>query len=252
MKNLERKGLHGHVVDEIGRRIVSGELAAGEPLPSEAELCTTLGVSRTALREALRVLAAKGLVEPRPKRGTLVRSSHDWNFLDADMLAWRLDSKTNYDRVVDELYELRHLIEPIAAALAAKNATSSDLEQIREAYEEMAEAGDDGKRLHGPDLRFHRAIIRASGNALFSSLAHVLNAALSVNFDSVADDPEGHVVSLPDHRKVMDAIASRNESAARFAMQRLINYSQERAGVVLVKRGGELRPANGRVKIQNR
>jgi DNA-binding FadR family transcriptional regulator len=232
MKNLERRGLHSHVVDEIGRRIISEELPAGKPLPSEADLCSTLGISRTALREALRVLAAKGLVQPRPKRGTLVRPVEDWNFLDAEILTWRLESEDNYEQVVTELYELRHLIEPIAASLAAANATPRDIQEMRAAYKEMVEAGDDGVRILDPDVRFHRAIIRASGNALFSSLAHAMSAALSVNFHIVRDDPAGHTLSLPDHTKVLDAIVAHDASSARLAMQHLIDYSQRQARLI--------------------
>jgi DNA-binding FadR family transcriptional regulator len=246
MKHLARKGLHGHVVDEIGKRIVSGELAAGKPLPSEADLCKTLGISRTALREALRVLGAKGLVEARQKRGTLVRPFDEWNFLDAEILTWRLESDRDYDRVVDELYELRHIIEPIAASLAARNATGRDIEDILGAYDQMAEAGDDGEALHDPDLRFHRAIIRASGNALFSSLAHAMSAALAVNFNIVRDDPAGHISSLPDHKKVMDAIIAHDGPAARLAMQNLIDYSQRRARLMRAKSSRPSRASGGK------
>lgn len=236
MKKLARRGLHEHVIDEVGQRIIAGEFAPGRPLPSEAELCTTLGVSRTALREALRVLAAKGLVEAKPKVGTLVRASEHWNFLDADILAWRLRTSDS-DRVIGELYELRHLIEPIAASLAAKNAKAADLNILREAYQEMHAAGDDGAKISGPDLKFHRAIIAASGNRLFSSLAHILGAALSVNFDLVRDAPRGHRHSMPAHRKVLDAIVEHNSPAARVAMQNLIEESQRDARAVRNTRG---------------
>jgi DNA-binding FadR family transcriptional regulator len=228
MKKLTRRGLHEHVIEEIGRGILSGEFSPGKPLPSEAELCGTLSVSRTALREALRVLAAKGLVEATPKIGTLVRLVEHWNFLDADILSWRLLGRDS-DRVVGELYELRHLIEPIAASLAAKNAKAADLELMREAYREMQAAGDDGAKISEPDLKFHRAIIRASGNQMFSSLAHVLGAALSANFDLVRDAPRGHRHSMPLHKKVLDAIADGNSAVARLAMQNLIEDSQRDA-----------------------
>jgi GntR family transcriptional regulator, galactonate operon transcriptional repressor len=105
----------------------------------------------------------------------------DLNVLDAEILTWRLNSEDGYERVVEELYELRHLIEPIAASLAAKSATSADIEKMREAYQQMAKAGDDGERVHDPDVRFHQAIIRASGNSVFSSLAHAMSAARALS-----------------------------------------------------------------------
>jgi DNA-binding FadR family transcriptional regulator len=236
MRSFKRKGLHDHIVAEIGKRIISGEFPAGEALPSESVLYSKLGVSRTALREALRVLAAKGLLEARPKRGTLVRPVEDWNFLDAEILTWRLDSRRDYERAVDELYELRHLIEPVAASFAAKRATARDIKIMREAYRQMVEAGDDGVRVHDPDVRFHRAIICASGNALFLSLANVMSTALSVNFDIVRDAPGGHVVSMPAHKKVLDAIAAHDGPAARVAMQRLIDDSQRQARLIRRRR----------------
>lgn len=170
MKKVKTRGLHEGVIEEIGRRIVSGELSPGTALPSETELCHALEVSRTALREALRVLAAKNLLEPKRKIGTIVRPADSWNYLDADVLSWLLEDP-RADRIIEELYELRHLIEPMAASLAATNATPSDISRLREAYRDMELAGDDGERITAPDARFHRGIIAASGNRLFSSHA---------------------------------------------------------------------------------
>jgi len=244
MKKLARRGVHELVIEEIGASIIAGDFPPGALLPSEAELCEAMGVSRTGLREALRVLAAKGLVEAKPKVGTLVRAREHWNYLDADILAWRLRSR-DADTVIGELYELRHLIEPMAAALAARNANAADLETMLKAYRDMEAAGDDGVKITAPDLKFHRAIIEASGNRLFSSLAHVLQAALSVNFDLVRDAPRGHRHSMPAHQKVLEAIADRNANAARVAMQELIEDSQRDARAVrntTIRRGAANKP----------
>jgi DNA-binding FadR family transcriptional regulator len=231
MQKLKARGLHEHVIDEIGQRIVRGEFPQGQPLPGEAQLCEGLGVSRTALREALRVLASKGLVEPKRKLGTIVRPSEHWTYLDPQILSWLLEAR-EADRVIDELYELRHIIEPIAAALAARNAKSADVALLRSAYADMEAAGDDGEKIIEPDLKFHRAIIGASGNRLFSSLAHLVGAALSVNFGIVRDAPRGQRHSMPMHRRVLDAIVDQDASAARVAMQKLIEDSQRDARAV--------------------
>jgi DNA-binding FadR family transcriptional regulator len=236
MRKLQARGLHEQVIEEIGKRILSGELTPGKALPPEAQLCSALGVSRTALREALRVLASKGLVEPRRKLGTLVRPRQHWNFLDADILSWQLETG-EAERVIGELYELRHLIEPIAASLAAQNARAADLQLLREAYEEMRAAGDDGERIAIPDLKFHQTIIAASGNRLFSSLAHVIAAALAVNFELIRNAPRGHIHSMPAHKSVLDAIADHDARAARVAMQQLIEDSQRDARAVRRTRG---------------
>jgi len=225
VKKFDQYSLHKHVIDEIGQAIISGEFPPGKPLPSEADLCDGLGVSRTALREALRVLAAKGLLESKPKVGTLVRPLQSWNFLDADILSWRLKTG-DAELAIGELYELRHLLEPLAASLAAQRATEADVEILQSAYTEMKDAGDDGEKFAAPDLRFHQTIIGATGNRLFSSLAHIIGAALAVNFDFITDAPRGHVQSMPAHKKVLDAIAARDASAARTAMQKLIEESR--------------------------
>jgi DNA-binding FadR family transcriptional regulator len=243
VKKLKARGLHELVIDEIGTRVLSGEFVPGSPLPAEMALCESLGVSRTALREALRVLASKGLVEPRRKIGTVVRPMTDWNFLDADVLSWRLDGR-DPERVIDELYELRLLIEPMAASLAARHATKADLQILRAAYKEMREAGDDGERIAAPDLKFHQAIIAASGNRLFSSLAKVVRAALAVNFELVREAPSGHPSSMPAHKKVLDAIAAQSPAAAKLAMQKLIEHSQQEAKIA--GRRVTRRPADAR------
>ena len=236
MKRVESRGLHEGVIEEIGRRIISGEFAPGSTLPSEAELCEALAVSRTALREALRVLAAKGLLEAKRKIGTVVRPAESWNYLDPDILSWRLESE-DADRVIGELYELRHLIEPIAASLAASHANASEVSALRNAYRDMELAGDDGERIKIPDMHFHRAIIEASGNRLFSSLAHVIGAALAVNFDLVSKAPRGQKHSMPAHRQVLEAIANHDAPSARLAMQKLIEDSQRDARAVRRARG---------------
>jgi len=216
------------VIESIGHAIISGEFGTGQALPGEAQLCSSLGVSRTALREALRVLASKGLVEPRRKLGTLVRSTEHWNFLDAEILDWLLEVGDT-GRVVGELYELRHLLEPVSASLAAQHATPHDLRLLRHTYEGMVAAGDDGEAFAEPDLMFHQGIMAASGNRLFSSLAHIIEAALKVNFALVRDAPQGHAISLPNHRCVLEAIEARDSRAARVAMQKLIDDSQREA-----------------------
>src|SRR5437660_12133093 len=117
-----RRGLHGAVVHEIGVRIIRGDLTPGEPLPTEDELGSQLGASRTVLREAVKVLAAKRLVESRPKTGTRVRPRRDWNLLDPDVLAWQVEAGADADFLAQAL-EIRRMIEPAAARLAAERAT---------------------------------------------------------------------------------------------------------------------------------
>ena len=225
MNKIGKQGLHEHVIREIGRRIVGGELPPGTALPSEATLVETLGVSRTALREALRVLGAKGLVEARQKKGTIVQPKHAWNFLDPDVFAWRLNSN-EFERVVAELHQLRHIIEPLAASLAASEAQPGDLDVLKGAYREMEVAANDGVAFVDPDVRFHLGIIAASGNSLLSSLGQIIAVALRAYFAIGIDNPDGQIPSLPYHKVVLDAIVARNPAAARVAMQKVIEHSE--------------------------
>src|SRR5262245_57393512 len=130
-----RRNLHGQIVHTIGKQILRGELRPGDPIPVPQDL----PASRTALREAIKVLAAKGLVEARPKTGTRVRSRDAWNLLDPDVLAWRQDGAPPL-RFVRSVTELRSIIEPGAAALAATRASSMDLAAIDRAYHDMEAA----------------------------------------------------------------------------------------------------------------
>jgi DNA-binding FadR family transcriptional regulator len=228
MNKIGHRSLHDYVVEELGRRIVLGEFEPGEALPTEARLVATLGVSRTALREALRVLGAKGLVEAKPKVGTIVRARSHWNFLDSDIFGWRLDSEEAAD-VIAELHQLRHLIEPLAASMAATHATRSHLARLRSAYADMEAAGDNAAAFVEPDVRFHREVIAASGSTLFSSLGVIIGAALEIFFRLGIDNPLGHASSTPLHKAVMEAICARNANAARLAMRRLIEDSERDA-----------------------
>ena len=119
-----RRGLHGEVVHTIGLQIVGGTIQPGDPLPPEDELTSNLAVSRTVLREAVRVLAAKGLVEAKPKIGTRVRARSDWNILDPDVLSWRAET-TNDRKLYEDTTEVRLAIEPLAARLAASRASAA-------------------------------------------------------------------------------------------------------------------------------
>ena len=226
MRKRRRHSLHEYVVRELGHGILLGKYPVGSPLPPDAALCERLHVSRTALREALIVLAAKGLIEARQKVGTVVRPRDEWNMLDADILNWGV-SFDNADELIAELYELRRLIEPLAASLAAERATKSQVEKIRAAYADMAKAGDDGAKVLEPDVRFHRGLIAATGNSLFASVGHIVASALEVNFGAIKDSPRGHAWALPLHKAILDAVASRDSKAARVAMQKLLTASEQ-------------------------
>jgi len=217
-----KRSLHGQVAHDLGGRIMCGELAPGAVLPNEADLSASLRVSRTSLREAIKVLAAKGLVESRPKTGTRVRPRADWNVLDPDVLAWQFAAGP-FARFIEDLFELRQMIEPQAAAMAARRAGPAEIERIEQAYLGMEEAGNDSDLWIDPDLRFHQAIIRATGNELLWPLGAIIETALATSFRLSSAQWDGPIHSLPLHWAIFDAIRKRDAAAAQAAMHRLLD-----------------------------
>ena len=181
-----------------------------------------MDVSRTALREAVKMLAAKGLVESRPKVGTTVRPRSAWNMLDPDVLAWHIAVKP--DRALfDSLFEVRLIIEPASAAMAAELASEAQRQELRAAYDAMEAACDDIDAAVGADLRFHQAVLNSTGNAFIESLGSVIETALAASFRlSDSAHPNAYAAALPEHRAVLDAIEAGKPEAARAAMLELL------------------------------
>jgi DNA-binding FadR family transcriptional regulator len=215
-----RGGLHGQVVHEIGRQILTGKIRPGDVLPPQAGLT----VSRTVLREAIKVLAAKGLVESRPRTGTRVRPRHAWHLLDPDVMAWQQDGSPSVD-FLKKLTEVRLIVEPAAAERAAQRATSVDLQTIEEAYRDMEaslDGGADYEAFDRADRRFHQAIVRACGNDLLERMSHVVVSALLISFHATSRLPGRAKASLPGHRAILEAIRDRQSQVAGQAMRRLV------------------------------
>lgn len=236
--------MHAHVVDDIGSRIVRGAPAPGETLPNVEHWCEMLGVSRTALREALKVLSSKGLIEARQRSGTRVRQRHFWDFLDPDVLDWRLATH-DLERHARELFELRRMIEPKAAELAAERHEPEQLACLREAFRGMQTAGDDSEQFAKPDLVFHQTILRMTANELIGSLASVIEAALAMSFRLSNDNPAGQRPSLPLHRDVLAAIEARSGKAARKAMIALLEGAERDVEAALVSEKRRRTPPEG-------
>jgi GntR family transcriptional regulator, galactonate operon transcriptional repressor len=218
------QGIHGQVVQLLGNRIVSGDLAPGETLDLPA-LERELGVSHTVLRESLRVLGTKGLVSARQKRGTFITDPQSWDMLDEDVLRWRAGSDDS-SRLFDELAEVRLIIEPAAARLAAMRARPADLAALEAALEQMrcvAAAGQVAADAAAEaDIAFHGAVLRATHNRLIAGLRGVIEQGLRerdliVHAEPDADDP------LPGHREVADAIARKDPDEAGAAMRSLLD-----------------------------
>ena len=221
-RTYSTRSLHGQVVHELGKRIVTGDIDVGTVLPNETELGASFDVSRTALREGIKVLTAKGLLASRTRTGTRVRPRSEWNTLDPDILAWRLDtSKPN--QFVRDLVEFRSAIEPLAASLAAERATDEDIRQLEVAYADMVNAGDNIDAAVEPDLRFRQIILRTSGNELLAPLGAMIEAALTASFR--LSTPDIKLEALTAHKIVLDAIKDRDPSKAWKAMYSLLDLA---------------------------
>lgn len=224
VKPIATRNLHGQVIHELGKLIVSGELAPGQGLPREELLAERMKVSRTALREAMKVLSAKGLIESRQKTGTRVRDTVHWNQLDADVLAWRCESMPTED-FVEKLVEMREIIEPAAAAAAARRRTPEQLAAVESAYQAMAAAKDLDAWAEA-DLAFHESVLHATNNELMISLFSVIETALGTYFVLSARTASNFKYSLPHHQKVFEAIRRRQPEVARQAMQKMVADSR--------------------------
>jgi DNA-binding FadR family transcriptional regulator len=222
---ISNRGLLGQVINAVGLRILSGNLVPGEALPNEATWADQLGVSRTILREATKVLISKGLLESRPKTGTRVRPAEEWNLLDPDVLTWQLARRPR-ERFVREIFGLRRAFEPSVAALAAVRASQAQLVEMAKVLDLMEEAADDGHRFIVPDTRFHRIILEAVHNGMLRSLSGIIDTALTLSMYLSLDNPRGQRHAIPLHRAIHDAFLRRDPKAAQAAMDRLIDDAE--------------------------
>jgi DNA-binding FadR family transcriptional regulator len=213
----------------MGRRIIRGDYPPGSVLHPD-KLEEDLGVSKTVVREALRVLASKGLIESRQKRGTTIRPRADWNLLDSDLLRWQ-GSSAPTDRFLEDLAEVRAIVEPAGARLAAARRTDSDLAAIRQALDAMAAAGTDADAMVEADLAFHRALLDSAHNELLSRMEVVIEAGLRIR-DRIVHGAQHFSDSVPVHRDLLRAIEAGDPDAAVSAVESLLTQaSQDLAAV---------------------
>jgi DNA-binding FadR family transcriptional regulator len=211
----ERKSMHARIVRDLGMRIVAGEIKPGDKLPQESLLLARYEVSRPVLREATRVLVAKGLVVSRQRAGAIVRPRDEWHLLDPDVLYWLIQSKPPAE-FVETLLTVRRVFEPAVAALAAKVASAEALRGIAEAYAGM-EAARSPEDLLEPDLTFHRRIAAATGNDLLAHIGRLLSLALRESIKLSSRHPNTHALSLPRHKAILTALLNRDPLAAHHA-----------------------------------
>lgn len=228
----DEKGLRIHqaVAQQLGKAILSGRYQPGDNLGGEVEQAEALKVSRTAYREAMRILIAKGLVESRPKAGTHVLPRSRWNMVDPQILAWMFSGEPD-ERFIRDLFELRGLIEPPAAALAAKRRTADHLEKMRTALADMHQHGLKTLAGQAADQQFHHSLLEAAGNEALASLASSVGAA--VTWTTRFKQRRSGLPRNPfaEHMAVFEAIEAGDTDRARATMDALLQLALDDMGV---------------------
>lgn len=214
------RGIHGQTVETLASRILSNEYPEGAILDLPT-LRAELEVSLTALREALKVLTAKGMIDARQKKGTYVQPRSSWNMLDADVMRWHTAAVAD-PALFDQLTEVRAVVEPAAARMAAERATDDDLAALTDALAAMSAAQDVDAAV-AADITFHRRLLLATHNDFLAQIAQIIAIGLEerdkfVHHANPADP-------VPSHRAVLDAVTAHDPVTAEQAMRALVDQS---------------------------
>lgn len=209
------------IVNDLGAAIVTGEFSHGTPFPVEADLGQRYRASRSVVREAVKVLNAKGLVTARPRRGTSVLPPSEWNLFDPDILQWILRRKFSLPLLI-EFTHLRLAIEPEAAALAADSATEAQLAAIEAALDRMSRAYEGEESPLESDIAFHLAILDASNNRFFIRLKSTVDAALQFSIRYTNRASGLRFAEIGDHARISNAIMAHRRDEARDAAKLLL------------------------------
>lgn len=215
-----RKNLTSRLVEDIDIAIVTGKYSDKNPFPFEADLCKQYGASRSVLREAVKMLTAKGLLGARPRHGTWVEPESDWNLLDPDVMRWHLERKFSSALLI-EFTQMRLAVEPAAAAMAA-SAEPQQKAAIRQALNRMVAAGHGEDDPLGSDIAFHAAILRATGNRFYEQLHELIQTALRFTIRASNRAKGVSLASVNEHKKILDAITAGDAVLAEKLMRTLI------------------------------
>jgi DNA-binding FadR family transcriptional regulator len=222
---IRRERLYDQLTRQIALGIMRGKIGRGESgLSTEGDLCRHFSVSRTILRESVKVLAAKGLIELRPKTGIRVRPRDEWNLVDPDLLIWLCEAGVDEDFVRD-LCEVRLIVEPAAAELAAARATAKEVEAILHYYDRIESNPDNEAARLEADRNFHATIFAACHNVFLTQMNTTVGVALRATQRIGVHLPEVMQESVRAHKEVADAIAAHDRAGARAAMERLVKQS---------------------------
>ena len=233
-----------HICRELGRRIVAGYLREGEQIDDETRLSRRYAVSKSVVREAVKLLVGKGLLEVRRGSGTRVRRRSSWALLDDDVLAWHL-SVDPHPEFLRQLMDVRRLIEPKAAAWAAESGSDGEIDEIALAQSRMEADPRSIEEFVVADAQFHRAILHAANNEILRSMEGVIFSALLSSIRLTNSDPRENETSVPFHRKVLEAIRSRDAPLAEQMMSNHLDDTTERLAAAVPGFGEPARAGRG-------
>jgi GntR family galactonate operon transcriptional repressor len=211
----KRPRVQKNVTSAIGTDICMGRYAERSPLPRESDLCELYGVSRTVIRESLKILGTKGLVTSRPRVGTIVSDKDDWNLLDPQILEW-MGPNVLGKGLLDCILETRRIVEPAAAAFAAERATTQEIADLDRAWRRMRDAGDDIEAFTSADAAFHEIMLKASHNQVFRQLFSIIHAALMHAL---------HTSNEAAEKELVEALRMRDQEAARACSNRMLDLA---------------------------
>lgn len=233
MRKTSGRGQVKSVVDILGKRIAAGQYTEGETMPIEQQLADSLGVGRNALREAVKVLSGKGLISTAPRSGTKIRPKDEWNMLDPDVLSWHADPDTATPEFLLALLEIRCIIEPKAAELAAVRATREDVAAILAAYDNMQRSREDPGHRVAADIELHTAILVASHNVYIShfryAIATYLKAHSKIGWET---DDDKLQLDLDLHHDIAWSIARGKAKSAYANTVKMLNHGRLRVEAV--------------------
>ncbi|MGB8887971.1 MAG: FadR/GntR family transcriptional regulator [Candidatus Korobacteraceae bacterium] len=221
------ESLHSRVTRALALQVIGAERNSQLiSFPNEGELCKQLGVSRSILREAVKVLENKGMVQVRPRSGTKARARVDWNQLDPDILNWQSELKPD-PRFLRDLCEVRLAIEPIAAGFAALRASQEEIAFIRECLERRLQilAAQDLEGAIDAELQYHTAVVSASHNPLFQQLNATIHDPYRVSLSYTLLLPASVTLELEEYRKLTEAVEQRNPLAARRSAEEIVGFA---------------------------
>lgn len=214
-----------HIVESLGKAIALGIHPSGKPLKAESELCQDFDASRTVLREAVKMLTAKGMLDARPRRGTIVLPESQWNLSDPDILNWLLQRKGSLP-IISEFIDMRLAIEPTACRLAAERINDEDSSLLLSAIDRMKAAARGKDDLLDADIAFHLAILEACGNRFFWNMRHTIEVALRFSIRINNRNTGSAKVIVEEHQHILGFILQGDAQAAEEAMRELLKQAK--------------------------